>query len=576
MKLINKKRNLKVSAPIIFIILSCLALLFYGQIFNTWFQQDEWLMIGKFAYLNSQSKIFLERSFFWNFIPNPTYAFYPLADYFFAFLVKIFKLNFDGYAIASLFLLSINSFLLYKVVLRLTGKNKLALLSSILFATSGIGQKAITWVIASTNTQSALFFSLLTILAFDKFVQKGGWKKLFVSIFLFFLALLSKETAVVLFLVLPLYSFFNLVRSENNARAKTGIFAVITFFLLYGLFRYFLITKGIQLNPHAAFLTRALNLKEYMLLILWSPVRSVVGVFISPDILYKLGKLSTVIFFPKYRYLQNTTAFGQFSETTGVDLVNLILFIPISSIVYIAYRLIPRKDNGVKQVYFMALAAIFSSILISLMLSIRGVNAILQIPRSRDLYLPSIGSSVILSILFIYLYGRLKARIGKILLIFAFLLLTLHNFSFINKFVLYPEVQKASARKSIVQKIDDSYPLIPKKVIFYTESDTSYYGSSVPSMPFQTGFGRTLLVWYALKYNDRPLSFMQDEFLYLARDQDYREINGYGFGYFTDLAKLKKTIKEFNLSPNSIIAFAYYGKTNSLKDITLEIRKKIE
>jgi len=576
MKLVDKKGGLKISTPVVFALLGLCVFIFYGQIFKTWFQQDEWLMIGKFAYLNSQSSVFLEKSFFWNFIPNPVYAFYPLADFLFAILVSIFKLNFDGYAAASLLLLTINSFLLYLAVFRLTGKTKLALLSGFMFATLGIGQKAVTWVIASTNTQSAVMFSLLAFIVYDKFLQKGGWGKLFLTIFLFFLALLGKETAIALILILPLRSVFSLRKANEKKRAKTGLIFIIIFFLLYGLFRYFIITKGIELNPHAGFLTRAPNLGEYISLILWSPVRSVVGVFVSPDILYKLGRLLTVMVFPKYLSMQNTTAFGQLSETTGVDLANIFMFIPIIFILYKSYKLIPLKDTKVKELFFLALVIIFSSIMISLMLSTRGINAILQIPRSRDLYLPTIGSSIALSIFFLYSYRAFKVRIGKILVILAFGLLTMHNHYHINKFVVYPETQKAAVRENIIQRIDNAYPSLPKKVVFYTESDTPYYGSSIPSMPFQTGFGRTLLVWYGTKSGDRPTDFMKDEFLYLSNDQGYREINDYGFGYFTDLDKLEATVKEYKLSPDSVIAFAYSGKDNSLKDISREVRKKIK
>ena len=53
-------------------------------------------------------------------------------------------------------------------------------------------------------------------------------------------------------------------------------------------------------------------------------------------------------------------------------------------------------------------------------------------------------------------------------------------------------------RHNILNQISEDNLKLTDKQVFYTESDTSYYGlpDETKILPFQSGFGQTLLVWF--------------------------------------------------------------------------------
>jgi len=131
-------------------------------------------------------------------------------------------------------------------------------------------------------------------------------------------------------------------------------------------------------------------------------------------------------------------------------------------------------------------------------------------------------------------------------------------------------------RQYILSDIKGSYQRLPKKVVFYTESNKSYYGLPDEDriLPFQSGFGQTLLLWYYRSENF-PVAFFKDNYLWDITSQGYKEIQGTGFGYFRNYSLLLSTLKEYNLSSESVIAFSWDDNTQTITNITEKIRKKI-
>ena len=139
------------------------------------------------------------------------------------------------------------------------------------------------------------------------------------------------------------------------------------------------------------------------------------------------------------------------------------------------------------------------------------------------------------------------------------------------------ELSKVGAlRKNILETIKKNYPTLSKRVVFYTESDRSYYGLSPEDriLPFQSGFGQTLLIWY-YPIQKFPKAFIEGRYLWEIKDQGYREAEGIGFGYFRNHQLLQEALINYNISPDSIIAFSWNGDSNSLKDITLKTRESL-
>jgi tetratricopeptide (TPR) repeat protein len=102
----------------------------------------------------------------------------------------------------------LNAVLLYLVGCRLLSDRGAALAAALLFAVHPVNTEAVNFI-AARNTLLALSFSLASLLAYIK-AKADGVRWPFFSAFLFFLGLLSKETALMLIAVLSLYSVFPL------------------------------------------------------------------------------------------------------------------------------------------------------------------------------------------------------------------------------------------------------------------------------------------------------------------------------------------------------------------------------
>lgn len=554
------------------LILLLTILVFYGGTLRTWFQADEWDWIGRYTYYNSIGPVPFWEAFESSLFPNPRYRFTPLFDGIFSIETYFFGLNFTPYMAVSLFLHLCNSVLVFLFVSKLTLSKRLGYLTSFLFASSSIGQHAITWIFTSTNTQGATLFSLIACITFLNYLNNKKARDLILTFLFFFIALWFKETAISLFLILPSISLLNKLGKKTKLDRKV-ILWTIGFGLFYFSLRYALSRIGaiIHTQGYPDF-GRFLTLDEYLQVLFWSPARALVDNFVFPNAIYWLSKIITMPFLSYLKLTPLTTSHDLFIENQATNLVTILIFIGIMAIFIKFYKKI--STNHLKTSFILGIIIILSSALVSLLLSIRGTSALNPIFRSRDMYFSVAGASMCLAIVLSVIFERLKKRgfNTKTLLILFIIVYGLYHFININQFVLKKEERQTQSRKEIINTIYNTYPVLPQKTIFYVMSDALYYGHSKPSLPYQTGFGRTLLVWYTLKNNKIPKEFMKDDYLYMPFSEGYKEINHYGFGYFTDMSKLIAAIKDYNLTEESIFAFSYSGEKMAVTDKTNQTR----
>lgn len=547
---------------------------FYGRTLFTWFQQDEWSVLGMYKYYLSQPNG-LAQIFFYNLLAKPRFSSAPLSTTLFALLSHYFGLNFYPYALVSLMLRSANAFLVYILMINLTRSNRLSFLTGFFFAISGIGQKSIIWVLSSVNVQGATLFSLLCLIQLFKYLNQTKKGNLYLYLLFLLMATWFKETALSVLVVIYGYLITSKLTLKKWGKKERRVILITTIFIITVVVSR-VITSFIGKDFDFNYLppSRLLSTKEFLGFVITILPQSVVDVFLLPNTLYQLGKIAVYLGWPQMRIFWGTTQFDQLSETSGVSLINIVLF-PL--ILFFIFRILfflkkSRKENflllktGIIGFFF-----ILSSATIGLMLTVRGTNGITYIARSRDLYIATIGPAILLAIL--CHLGLKKHR--KRLVFLAITAYSLYNFTYIQSKALNPEIVKASLRTPIIKQIYNFFPTIPQKVVFFTQSDTPYYGATIPSMPYQTGFGRTLLMWYIYQNKKIPPDFGKDDFLYLPNSEGYKEINGYGFGYFTDFTKLKEAVEEHGLDKESVIAFSFSGKTRVLIDISNIIRGKL-
>ena len=128
----------------------------------------------------------------------------PLVFTSFALDHFIWKENPFGYHLTSVILHTIVSLLVYLLAGRIVKSGVAAFAAGLLFAVHPVNAEAVAWITARNDLLAALFmfFSYFTFLIFR---EKGKKTLLFISLISFFLALLSKEMAITLPLLILLH-----------------------------------------------------------------------------------------------------------------------------------------------------------------------------------------------------------------------------------------------------------------------------------------------------------------------------------------------------------------------------------
>jgi len=118
---------------------------------------------------------------------------------------KLFQKNPTGYHLTNLLLHIINIILLFYLISLISNNKTVINLTTALFALHPVQTEAVNWVGARADLLLGVF-SLLAIILFIDYIKTAKYKFYVSSLFVFVLALLSKETAIVIpvvFLILP-------------------------------------------------------------------------------------------------------------------------------------------------------------------------------------------------------------------------------------------------------------------------------------------------------------------------------------------------------------------------------------
>ena len=164
------------------------AFLAFGNLPNTFFQQDEWVILGNYIYWQEAHLNWLQRLF--------TYGQYthliPLSNIYSFVQFQLFQMQFYQYAISSIVFHFANSLLVFYFSNLLLKKKIPAFLAGYFFLINSISHQATTWIATASGTQGAVFFLLLCLIFFTKYLvdNSGRRKHLYISL-LFLVASLS-------------------------------------------------------------------------------------------------------------------------------------------------------------------------------------------------------------------------------------------------------------------------------------------------------------------------------------------------------------------------------------------------
>ncbi len=285
---------------------------------------------------------------------------------------QLFGRNPMWFHAVNVFIHLLNALLLYLVASRLLANRSAALVAALLFAVHPANSEAVNFI-SARNTLLALCFSLASLLSFLKAHEKGiRWP--FISALLFFLGLLSKETAFMLIVVITIYTF----SPSPWFEAKI------------------LRDKLISLLPFLLAVVFYFTMRTYSL-------QGLVGAEIPTDgLLSRLSMNYHII--PQYaRLLLVPLDLTVFHTVPKGDIFNPPWFLPAWAVIFAAIWLVIRSRQP---------AALFG--LIWCAVNYVPISNIVPIPSDpiteRFLYLPAVGIFIMLGAIVLRLNARIWTR----------------------------------------------------------------------------------------------------------------------------------------------------------------------
>lgn len=543
----------------------------FGQLFDSFYEQDEWKGIG--IYLTTDSNSYCVNT------DQPLQTLLgqgrQLSALITCFSYNHFPFNTAPMVFYRLGLHFINSLLVFLILRKVLKREVFAILGSSFFAVNAVAQGTVTWF-AAHGTIPATTMILLAFLALLKSVRykrslglqgdyedenkRGFGKKwLVVSIFALYISFLFKQIDLFMFILFPLWALMYSGSSKKNASffnafSKKYYLLLVGFFLFIG---YWLVHFKSISGTEALFLTGS-SANFYITLIVRSilyPLTSFSLVFVPPETFLTFARFITNIYYP----LVPAQQFILIAQTIVLDLLAVILSFLIFVVILFLQK---RVDVDSRKYIWFFVIFILLSFLPYVMIS--KSYAYLE---SRYYYLAAVGAAFILAWIISAVWD-LSRKVGLVLILFAFLFISYHAIE-VHKYV---EKQKEVSleRKNFLSQLTSIQPNLDsnKNVFLITGSDDFYLSGN--KAPFQSGIGHTLAVWY-YHTGKVPKEVAKEGKLFEIGSQGYFEYDAYGFGYFYDLDLFKKSVVKNELPASSINAYYYNAEKKELIDISEEL-----
>lgn len=546
---------MKINRLIIFsLILFAIILVTYHQLFQTFYQQDEWIALGHI----------MTQTFSEYFEPFSGTALLggggrPLSVPLQYFLFSNFPFQTTPFVIFALVFHFLNSLLVFLLAKKITKNFLIASISAIFFATSSVSHQAVSWIGASPTTLPSAFFVLLSLLSYFYFIENSKKYFLYLSIVSALISFFFKESSIIVFLLLPLSFIIYSNKKKSFSTLIKNHFVLIAYAIVAvasRVFDLFFINKGLT----STFVTRNSDpLARILFHALLYPFESLSQVLIFPGFMWKISSFFLSISFPSILHSPSGVLV---TETIGAEIISIVF----SFIILVSLFLVFRNNKKDGKVILFSLLFFFLSFLPYIFLD--KSNAYLD---SRYFYLSVVPAAIIFSTVINLIKNKLDRNcffpIAFSLLIFFFA-----QARFVNNEVGF-QANVSRERKNFLISLEKLYPSVPTNSVFYITGNRDFY---VPDhkIPFQQGMGYTLMVWY-YKTGIIPKEFL-NAFLWDIKEEGYREKENKGFGYYWNLDHLSTDFKRNGINKNRVIALFYDADKEKLVDITKSVREELK
>lgn len=547
----NIKFNWQIVFPITLVIV---VFLLYWPIKDTFYQQDEWYGYGTYlangvATIFSSSthlsknlgSIFLDTNGLINILLGEGRIFTRILQYTF---YKNFPLDIFPVSLFAIVMHSANVILVFILSKRIFKRALLAFIGSLFLAVNSVSHSAITWSAASVNALPSTFLILISILFFFNYVDNNKSKWMLYSFVSIYTSLFFRETGIFLFLLLPLSTLlYKKYKVTVFLKRYWYFFLTIGLIVIFRLYEF----KSVPYSE-ALFLTGSSKyfLDSLLFRSILYPLTSFSLSIIPPEIFLNLARYMTNVYYPFISEGQ----FNLVAQTVVLDLLALFTSITFGVVLFFMYKKSESKIQ--KQMIFwiiFLLASFLPYVVISKSFSYL---------ESRYYYVSSIAWAMIFAWCLYILSEKIKSKFAYILFLSIYLIFLFIHVKSI-KVDLNRVVNESQVRISILNQMTLLLPKLDSNTnVFYVTGDTDYYvvGNKVP---FQQGFGYTILSYYYpnSKYNS---SFLNHIELFEIGKEVYIEENGYGFGYFSNLELMNDAIKKYKIPISNIYKFYYNSK----------------
>ena len=363
---------------------------------------------------------------------------------------SIWGLNPVGYHITNLLFHALTAFVIYLLVLKLFAKNKLAVLSGILFSIMPNHAEVAIWISGRCDVSSVLFY-LLSFYLYIIFREKKRYRYFGLSILCFVISLLSKEMAITLPAIILAYELYLIWQKQNYKliyyiKSIGWSFIYVALVVLFFVVRYRAIgllfgyygKSQIELNLH----------KVYIMF---------------------LNLISDSIFF-----LHTRLRFVHFFQDKPLLFFTLLLLT-----ILIIIKLIKKYRPKI----ILWLAFYFITMLPVLNLSFHALND----EGERYHYLPSVAVAIILSIILV----SIRERFGKYIFYVTSMILIIYlGYFTIQKSLIWNQASKLS--NNVVNGVAQSMNKEAKEGVVIFLMPDNYQGAQV----MRNGLSQAIEMFY--------------------------------------------------------------------------------
>lgn len=572
----------------------------YSKLFNSYFESDEWFYFTYYFPL-SKEPLGILTSIVSNFT-NSDYIsgsqhMVPIASLIYFLNTKIFGLNFVPYAFMSLFLHSINSFLVFlltKALLhkkKVSTKNLYAILGGIFFALSSVPMHAVTWAgFYGQNVLSVTFF-LLCVLYFKIAFIKKKIRFIYFSLIFLFLALFTKESTFFLFLLLPFIALTEERIFPLKFLGKVFLGALIIFvvfrFLIPNISTLpdkivdiYLSSSPVGGNS-GPISSRDLSVHkdlpgEIVFRTITFPIKMTGSLFLPPENVMLAAQILAPVITPIIPG-GDQSAYSSFINYSGPSVI--IYLASLAIIIFVLTKIINLRSNknyDDAKVLVIGIAIIAFGVLplvaIIFTFPLWGYAVFFD---SRHHYNPAVGASILFPFLVFGVANSIskifKARNITVVVLLVFVAWLLYSAYAFDKSIKVFAQNYGEDRREIVKQLKNFLPELPAKTVFYFEKDGK---APFASLPFFTSIPQALSIVY---YDVSPLpDSFYNKSLFSGEPEGYQFSDRRGLGFYITKEKLLQDLQLGKFEINDIYAFYYYGAEAKLKDITKEVRKEAE